>query len=140
MNTAELSKFQDQINNLKKNEEKLNLEIRKLKSLLDDEKNTNISNETILNIRNEYIKNLQEADEINKMRIISQLKDVDDYRKQLREFEKFKLSHAEEKQNFINLLEEFREKNASLKGERNCLKSTLERKMYKHQQRPTNDH
>lgn len=137
---SEISKFQDQNYNLKKSEEKLSLEVRKLKSMLDDEKNTNISNEVLLNIRNEYIKNLQEADEINKIRIVANMKDIDDYRKQLREVEKFKLAHAEEKQNFLNLLDEYREKIAKLKGERNCLKSNLERKTYKYQKKSTGDH
>lgn len=120
---------------LKKNEEKLHLEIQKLQSMLEDEKHTNISNETLLNIRNEYIKNLQETDEVNKMRIVAQMKDVEDYRKQLREFEKFKLAHAEEKLNFQKMLDDLREKITTVKAERNILKQELERKAYKHKQR-----
>lgn len=110
-------------------------EVHKLQSLLDDEKNTNISQETLLGLRSDYIKTLQETDDINKIRLATQVQELLGYRKQAKEFEKFKAAHEEEKQNFVGMLNDLREKIVKLETERDMLKKIVDRKTYKHQQR-----
>lgn len=132
---SEISKLQEQNNNFKKSEEELKLEIRMLKSIIDDERDTNLRHETRMSYRDELIKNLQETDDINKMQIACYLKELEDYRKQLREFEKFKLAHAEEKENFQKLLDDFKEKIVKLKTERDILRKSLDNKTYKYHEK-----
>jgi hypothetical protein len=134
MNT-EMMNLHDKMHLLKKSEEKLTQEVHKLHSLLDDEKNTNISNETLLGIRSDYIKTLQEADNINKIRLANQAQQLLNYKKEAKEFEKFKAAHAEEKKNFESLLNGLNEKIIKLKTEKSMIQKRLEQKIYKHQER-----
>lgn len=127
--------LQKRVHDLKKNEEKLTQEVHKLQSLLDDEKNANISSETLLGLRADYIKTLQETDNINKIRLANQAQQLLNYKKEAKEFEKFKAAHAEEKNNFESMLNELNEKIIKLKTEKNMLQKRLEHKTYKHQQR-----
>lgn len=130
-----MMQLQDQIHNFKKNEEKLIQEVRKLQSLLDDEKNTNISQETLLGLRSDYIKTLQETDDINKIRLATQVQELLGYRKQAKEFEKFKAAHEEEKKNFSGMLNDLLVKVGKAETERDMFKKAIEHKTYKHQQR-----
>lgn len=127
--------LQERVHDLKKNEEKLTQEVHKLQSLLDDEKNANVSSETLLGLRADYIKTLQETDNINKIRLANQAQQLLNYKKEAKEFEKFKAAHAEEKNNFESMLNELNEKIIKLKTEKNMLQKRLEHKTYKHQQR-----
>lgn len=127
--------LEDKIQILKKNEVKLTQEVHKLQSLLDDEKNANISNETLLGIRADYIKTLQETDNINKIRLANQAQELLKYKKEAKEFEKFKAAHAEEKTNFESILNGLNEKIIKLKAEKSIIQKRLEEKIYKYQRR-----
>lgn len=128
-----MMKLQDKIHILMNTEEKLTQEVHKLQSLLVDEKNANISNETLLGIRADYIKTLQEADNINKIRLANQAQQILSIKKEVKEFEKFKAAHAEEKKNFENMLNEMNEKIIKLKTEKSMIQKRLEQKIYKYQ-------
>lgn len=127
-------RMQERIHVFKKSEEKLIQEVHKLQSLLDDEKNANISNETLLGIRADYIKTLQETDNINKIRLANQAQQLLHYKKETKEFEKFKAAHAEEKKNFESILNGLNEKIIKLKTEKNMIQKRLEQKTYKYQE------
>ncbi len=134
-NSAEINLLREENHFLKDNEQKLNQEIHKLQSLLDDQKSINISNETLLSLRFEYIKALQETDDINKIRLTSISKDLLNYKKQIKEFETFKAAHEEEKRNFESLLNNMREENIELETEKRLFEERLKHKIFKNQKR-----
>lgn len=89
---------------LKKNEDAAKQEINKLKSLLEDANHKNFRHENLLHLRGEYIKTLQETDEVNKSRLILQIKDNEDLRMKVEKLRKFKAASNEELNNMKNTL------------------------------------
>lgn len=100
---------------MNRNEKELNQEILMLHSKLEDERNTNIRNNTLLEYRAEYIKTLQDVDNVNKCRLVLHVKELDDCRKHIQEFEKFKAAHKEEKGNLKRMLKTLETENTKLK-------------------------
>lgn len=89
---------------LKKSEDVLKQEINKLKSMLEDATHKNFRHENLLHLRGEYIKTLQETDEVNKSRLILQIKDNEDLRMKVEKLRKFKAASNEELNNMKNTL------------------------------------
>lgn len=79
-------------------------EIQTLMSKLADEKQKNIRTENLLELRGEYIKTLQESDDINKNRIVLQIKEIGMLREKQAKAKKFKLSGKEELNNLYETL------------------------------------
>ncbi|KAG5679898.1 hypothetical protein PVAND_009434 [Polypedilum vanderplanki] len=104
ISAEELSNLKEKNAKLKKREEELCKELINLKNKLDIEKNDNISKNALLEYRAEHIKALQDSESVLSLRVGSQLKEIFDLRKQVKDFEKFKLAHEEEKKNFENTL------------------------------------
>ena len=111
----EIADLEEKINVMSRNEKELNQKILMLNSKLDDERNTNIRNNTLLEYRAEYIKTLQNVDNVNKARLVVHVKELEDTRKQIIDFQKFKASHKEEKGNFKTLLKNLETENTKLK-------------------------
>ncbi|XP_070498792.1 uncharacterized protein MCAP_0864-like [Chironomus tepperi] len=111
----EIADLNEKINRMSKNEKELNQKILMLNSKLDDERNTNIRNNALLEYRAEYIKTLQDVDNGTKIRLVCNTKDLEEARKQIKEFEKFKAAHKEEKGNFKKLLKTLETENTKLK-------------------------
>jgi len=111
----EIADLQERIEEMYENEKELNQKILTLNSKLDDERNINIRNSTLLEYRSEYIRTLQDVDNVNKARLILNVKELEDTRKYLKEFEKFKAAHKEEKGNFKKLLKNLETENTRLK-------------------------
>ncbi|CAG9805024.1 unnamed protein product [Chironomus riparius] len=111
----EIADLEEKMNVMSRNEKELNQKILMLNSKLDDERNTNIRNNTLLEYRAEYIKTLQAVDNVNKARLILHVKELEDTREQIKGFEKFKAAHKEEKGNFKKLLKSLETENTKLK-------------------------
>ena len=101
---AECEQLKRDICDLKNSEKQLKQEVLTLTSKLDDEKNTNIRIENLLELRGEYVKTLQDTDEINKARLVLQVKEVEDLREKVAKARKFKAATNEELSNLFNTL------------------------------------
>lgn len=87
---------------MKKREEELSKNYINLQSKFNQEKIENESSKKLLIYRADHIKTLQEAESVLNCRIVFQFKEIEKLRKELKDFEKFKLAYEEEKQNYKN--------------------------------------
>lgn len=73
--------------------------------MLEDASHKNFRHENLLHLRGEYIKTLQETDEVNKSRLILQLKENEDLRLKVDKLRNFKAASIEELNNMKNTLD-----------------------------------
>jgi septal ring factor EnvC (AmiA/AmiB activator) len=111
----EIADLHEKIDEMRENEKELTQKILTLTSKLEDERNINIRNSTLLEYRAEYIRTLQDIDNVNKARLVLNVKELEDSRKFAKDFEKFKAAHKEEKGNFKKLLKNLETENTRLK-------------------------
>jgi chromosome segregation ATPase len=101
----------------KNNVEVQKQEILMLNSKLNDEQHKNYKNENLLQLRCDYINTLQEADDINKARIVLQFKEVESLREKVSKLKQFKAATQEELNNLFNTLKLQESQIASLEHE-----------------------
>lgn len=101
---SEIEMLKRELMKLKHVEQQFKQEILTLKSKLDDEQNKNYRIENLLQLRGEYIKTLQDTDEVNKARLVLQLKEVEDLREKVTKQKRFKAATNEELNNLHNTL------------------------------------
>lgn len=103
--SVDLDQLKREVYNLKSVEKQLKQQVSTLTSKLDDETNKNFRMENLLQLRGEYVKTLQDTDEINKARLILQVKEVEDLRDKVVKLKNFKAAKNEELKNMHNTLE-----------------------------------
>lgn len=110
----EIEKLKQKSYIIKNHEQELCQRIKVLEVDIEEQKSVNMHKDSLLEVRADYIRALQDSDNVNKARIVIQLTELEKLRKEIKEFDKFKMAHSEEKINYDNFVKNLEMENVKL--------------------------